>query len=164
MDYNRKFVVKSFKQHITEVLDKPLKWNEFMNGVYIRKASFDVGKFGYVITIKISEKKLSKRMGEKAKMSVEFTLGSEGGVSKGQGQKHDILKTGNAGAVLATVIDYTKHVVKQENIGAILFSGKEQSRKSLYRAILKRMEKLGIIKGGFKQDGKQFVAYVNKVK
>ena len=156
--------MKSFNQYITEILDKPLKWKEFIKTDNERKAEFDVGKYGYVITILIGDQGISKRMGEKAKMSVEFTLGSEGGVAKGQGQKHDILKTGNAGAVLATVIDYTKHVVKQENIGAILFSGKEQSRKSLYRAILKRMEKLGIIKGGFKQDGKQFVAYVDKLK
>ena len=156
--------MKSFKHYITEILDKPLKWKEFIKQPTRRQASFDVGDFGYVITILISDQGIAKRMGEKAKMSVEFTLGSEGGVSKGQGQKHDILKTGNAGVVFATVIDYTKHVVKQENIGTILFSGKEESRKSLYKTILKRMVKLGLIKGGFEQDGKQFVAHVDKVK
>jgi len=156
--------MKSFNQYITEVLDKPLKWNEFTKAPTRRQAEFNVGEFGYVITMLISDQGIAKRMGEKAKMSVEFTLGSEGGVSKGQGQKHDILKTGNAGAVFATVIDYTKHVIKQENIGTILFSGKEQSRKSLYKTILKRMAKLGLIKGGFEQDGQQFVAHVDKVK
>jgi len=156
--------LKSFKHYITEILDKPLKWKEFIKQPTRRQASFDVGDFGYVITILISDQGIAKRMGEKAKMSVEFTLGSEGGVAKGQGQKHDILKTGNAGVVFATVIDYTKHVVKQENIGTILFSGKEESRKSLYKTILKRMVKLGLIKGGFEQDGKQFVAHVDKVK
>jgi len=156
--------MKSFKQHITEVLDKPLKWNEFTKAPTRRQAEFNVGEFGYVITMLISDQGIAKRMGEKAKMSVEFTLGSEGGVSKGQGKIHDILKIGNAGVVFATVIDYTKHVIKQENIGTVLFSGKEESRKSLYKTILKRMAKLGLIKGGFEQDGKQFVAHVDKVK
>jgi len=154
--------MKSFKHYITEVLDKPLKWKEFIKQPTRRQASFDVGDFGYVITILISDQGIAKRMGEKAKMSVEFTLGSEGGVAKGQGKKHDILKTGNAGAVLATVIDYAKHVIKQEKVGTVLFSGKEQSRKSLYKAILKRMSQMGII-STFEQDKNQFVAHVDKV-
>ena len=156
--------MKSFKQHITEVLDKPLKWSEFIKGNDKRKAEFDVGKYGYVITILLGDKGIAKRLGEPLKMSVEFTLGSEGGVSKGDSQKHEILKTGNAGAVLATVIDYAKHVIKQEKVGTVIFSGKEQSRQTLYWAILKRMSKMGIIKGGFEQDGKFFVAHVDKIK
>ena len=156
--------MKSFKQHITEVLDKPLKWSEFIKGNDKRKAEFDVGKYGYVIQILLGDKGIAKRLGEPRTMSVEFTLGSEDGVSKGESEKHAILKTGNAGAVLATVIDYAKYVIKQEGIGKVIFSGKEQSRQKLYWTILKRMSKLGIIKGGFEKDGKFFVAHLDKIK
>ena len=117
----------SFKQYITEVLDRPLKWKEFTKQPTAREASFDVGEYGYNIRVLIPKNapNMMKTIG------VEFTLGSEGGVSKGQGQKHDILKTGNAGVVFATVIDYIKHVVKDEKAERILFSGKEQSRSSI---------------------------------
>jgi len=151
--------MKSFKHYITEVLDRPLKWKEFIKKPTAREASFDVGKYGYNIRvlIPIDAPTMMKTIG------VEFTLGSEGGVSKGQGQKHDILKTGNAGAVFATVIDYIKHVVKDEKVERILFSGKERSRRSLYNAMLKRMVKMGIVKK-FNNTGENFVAYVDKVK
>jgi hypothetical protein len=154
----------SFKQYIKEVLDKPLKWKEFIDRGNTRLASFDVGKFGYVITVTLGNKIIAKRMGEKIKMSVEFTLGSESGVSKQQGKIHNIIKTGNAGVVFATVIDYVKYIIKQENVGTVLFSGKEQSRQKLYWAILKRMSRLGIVKGGLEKDGTQFVAHIDKVK
>tara|TARA_R110000744_G_C18992366_1_gene520729 strand:+ start:99 stop:554 length:456 start_codon:yes stop_codon:yes gene_type:complete len=151
--------MKSFKKYITEVLDRPLKWKEFTKQPTAREASFDVGEYGYNIRVLIPKNapNMMKTIG------VEFTLGSEGGVSKGQGQKHDILKTGNAGVVFATVIDYIKHVVKDEKAERILFSGKEQSRRSLYNAILKRMMKMGIIKR-FENNGDSFDAYVEKVK
>jgi hypothetical protein len=151
--------MKSFNQYITEVLDRPLKWKEFTKQPTAREASFDVGEYGYNIRVLIPKNapNMMKTIG------VEFTLGSEGGVSKGQGQKHDILKTGNAGVVFATVIDYIKHVVKDEKAERILFSGKEQSRRSLYNAILKRMMKMGIIKR-FENNGDSFDAYVEKVR
>jgi len=156
--------MKSFNQYITEILDKPLKWKEFIKTDNERKAEFDVGDYSYTIWIRLGNKRQAEILGEPRKMHLEFMLSSEGGVSKGNDDKHLILKTGNAGAVFATVIDYAKHVVKQEKVKTILFSGKEQSRKSLYKTILKRMVKLGLIKGGFKQEDGGFVAHVDKVK
>ena len=151
--------MKSFNQYITEVFDRPLKWKEFTKQPTAREASFDVGEYGYNIRVLIP-KNAPKQM---KTIGVEFTLGSEGGVSKGQGQKHDILKTGNAGAVFATVIDYIKHVVKDEKAERILFSGKERSRRSLYNAMLKRMVKMGIVKK-FNNTGENFIAYTEKAK
>jgi len=151
--------MKSFNQYITEVLDRPLKWKEFTKRPTERQAEFGVGDFGYVIRVLIPK----NAPNQMKTIGVEFTLGSEGGVSKGQGQKHDILKTGNAGAVFATVIDYIKHVVKDEKAERILFSGKERSRRSLYNAMLRRMMKMGIIKR-FENNGDSFDAYVEKVK
>ena len=157
--------MKSFNQYITEVLDKPLKWKEFIKQPTTREASFDVGEYNYIIKILISNKEIARKMGEKVTIGVEFNLGSEGGVAKGQGDKIAILNTGNAGAVFATVIDYVKYVVKKENVGTILFSGKEASRQKLYKTILKRMVKLGLIKGGFTQEhGSNFKANVDKVR
>ena len=157
--------MKSFNQYITEVLDRPLKWKEFIKKPAAsgypgtREASFDVGEYGYNIRVLIPKNPPNQMK----TIGVEFTLGSEGGVSKGQGQKHDILKTGNAGAVFATVIDYIKYVVKDEKVERILFSGKERSRRSLYNAMLRRMMKMGIIKR-FENNGDSFDAYVEKAK
>jgi hypothetical protein len=157
--------MKTFKQYITEILDKPLKWREFIKTDIERKAEFDVGDYSYIIWIRLGNKRQAELLGEPRKMHLEFILSSEGGVSKGDDDKHLILKTGNAGAVFATVIDYAKHVVKQEKVKEILFSGKERSRKSLYKAMLKRMKSMGIIKS-FEQEnqrahGDGFVAHVD---
>ena len=156
--------MKSFKQYITEILDKPLKWNEFIKTDNERKAEFDVGDYSYVVWIRLGNKRQAELLGEPRKAHLEFGLSAEGGVAKGNDNKHLVLNTGNAGAVFATVIDYTKYVIKQEKLKEILFSGKEKSRQKLYWAILKRMSKLGIIKGGLEKDGPNFVAYVDKVK
>jgi|TARA_R110001583_G_scaffold7727_3_gene38063 hypothetical protein len=155
--------MKSFNQYITEILDKPLKWNEYVKNDTSRKAHFDVGKYTYTIWIRLGNKRQAEILGEPRKMHLEFMLDAEGGVSKGNDNKHLILKTGNAGAVFATVIDYAKHVVKQEEVKEILFSGKEKSRKSLYNAMLKRMKRMGLVKS-FEQDGGGFVAQVDKIK
>ena len=155
--------MKSFNQYITEVLDKPLKWNEYVKNDTSRKAHFDVGKYTYTIWIRLGNKRQAEILGEPRKMHLEFMLDAEGGVSKGSDNKHLILKTGNAGAVFATVIDYAKHVVKQEEVKEILFSGKEKSRKSLYNAMLKRMKRMGLVKS-FEQESGGFVAHIDKVK
>jgi hypothetical protein len=155
--------MKSFKQYITEVFDKPLKWKEYIKTDISRKAHFDVGEYTYTIWIRLGNKRQAKILGEPRKMHLEFMLDAEGGVSKGSDNKHLILNTGNAGAVFATVIDYAKHVVKQEKVKEIIFSGREKSRKSLYKAMLKRMKRMGIIKS-FEQDGGGFVAHMEKVK
>ena len=155
--------MKSFNQYITEVLDKPLKWREFIKTDNERKAEFDVGDYSYVIWIRLGNKRQAELLGEPRKAHLEFGLSAEGGVAKGLG-KHLVRKTGNAGAVFATVIDYTKYIIKQEKIKEILFSGREPSRQKLYWSILKRMSKLGIIKGGLEKDGPNFVAHVDKVK
>jgi len=155
--------MKSFNQYITEILDKPLKWKEFIKTDNERKAEFDVGDYSYTIWIRLGNKRQAEILGEPRKMHLEFMLSSEGGVSKGNDDKHLILKTGNAGAVFATVIDYAKYVVKQEKVEEILFSGKEKSRKSLYNAMLKRMKRMGIVKS-FEQEHGGFVAQVDKVK
>ena len=157
--------MKSFNQYITEILDKPLKWREFIKTDIERKAEFDVGDYSYIIWIRLGNKRQAELLGEPRKMHLEFILSAEGGVSKGENDKHLILKTGNAGAVFATVIDYAKHVVKQEKVKEILFSGREKSRKSLYKAMLKRMKSMGIIKS-FEQEnqrahGDGFVAHVD---
>jgi len=148
------------EEYITEILDRPLKWKEFINTDKERKAEFDVGDYSYTIWIRLGNKRQAKILGEPRKMHLEFMLSSEGGVSKGNDDKHLILKTGNAGAVFATVIDYAKHVVKQEKVKEILFSGKEKSRKSLYNAMLKRMKRMGIVKS-FEQEHGGFVAQVD---
>jgi len=155
--------MKSFTQYITEILDKPLKWREFIKTDIERKAEFDVGDYSYIIWIRLGNKRQAEILGEPRKMHLEFILSSEGGVSKGENDKHLILKTGNAGAVFATVIDYAKHVVKQEKVKEIIFSGKEKSRKSLYNAMLKRMKRMGLVKS-FEQESGGFVAHVDKVK
>ena len=151
--------MKSFKQYITEILDKPLKWKEYVKNDTSRKAHFDVGEYTYTIWIRLGNKRQAEILGEPRKMHLEFMLDAEGGVDKGNDDKHLILNTGNAGAVFATVIDYTKHVVKQEEVKEILFSGKEKSRKSLYKAMLKRMKRMGIIKS-FEQQTNGFVAHL----
>ena len=155
--------MKSFNQYITEILDKPLKWKEFIKTDNERKAEFDVGDYSYTIWIRLGNKRQAEILGEPRKMHLEFMLDAEGGVDKGNDDKHLILNTGNAGAVFATVIDYAKYVVKQEEVKEIIFSGKEKSRKSLYNAMLKRMKRMGIVKS-FEQDGGGFVAHVDKVK
>ena len=155
--------MKSFTQYITEILDKPLKWREFIKTDIERKAEFDVGDYSYTIWIRLGNKRQAEILGEPRKMHLEFMLDAEGGVSKGSDNKHLILKTGNAGAVFATVIDYAKHVVKQEEVKEILFSGKEKSRKSLYTAMLKRMKRMGIVNSFDARSG-GFVAQVDKVK
>ncbi len=155
--------MKSFKQYITEILDKPLKWREFIKTDNERKAEFDVGDYSYVVWIRLGNKRQAELLGEPRKAHLEFGLSAEGGVAKDLG-KHLVRKTGNAGVVFATVIDYTKYVIKQEKLKEILFSGKEPSRQKLYWSILKRMSKLGIIKGGLEKDGPNFVAHVDKVK
>ena len=152
--------MKSFTQYITEILDNPLKWNEFIKTDNERKAEFDVGDYSYTIWIRLGNKRQAEILGEPRKMHLEFMLSSEGGVSKGNDDKHLILKTGNAGAVFATVIDYAKYVVKQEKVKEILFSGKEKSRKSLYNAMLKRMKRMGIV-NSFEQESGGFVAQVD---
>ena len=155
--------MKSFQHYITEVFDKPLKWKEYIKTDISRKAHFDVGEYTYTIWIRLGNKRQAEILGEPRKMHLEFMLDAEGGVSKGNDNKHLILKTGNAGAVFATVIDYAKHVVKQEEVKEIIFSGKEKSRKSLYTAMLKRMKRMGLVKS-FEQDGGGFVAQVDKIK
>ena len=156
--------MKSFNQYITEILDKPLKWKEFIKTDNERKAEFDVGDYSYTIWIRLGNKRQAEILGEPRKMHLEFMLSSEGGVSKGNDDKHLILKTGNAGAVFATVIDYAKYVVKQEKVKEILFSGKEKSRKSLYNTMLKRMKRIGIVNSFGHDGGGGFVAQVDKVK
>ena len=151
--------MKSFIQFITEILDKPLKWKEYIKNDTSRKAHFDVGEYTYTIWIRLGNKRQAEILGEPRKMHLEFMLSSEGGVAKDTDDKHLILKTGNAGAVFATVIDYAKHVVKQEEVKEIIFSGKEKSRKSLYTAMLKRMKRMGTIKS-FEQQTNGFVAHL----
>ena len=154
--------MKSFKQYITELFDKPLKWKEFIKSPKKRKAEFRIGDLGYVIQINLGDARQAKLLNEPRKAGIEFMLGDEGGVRKGESEKHAILNTGNAALVLSTVIDYVKYVIKQEDIDQIIFSAKEPSRKKLYWTILKRMSKKGILKGGFEQDGHLFSGNVKK--
>ena len=124
--------MKSFNQYITEILDKPLKWKEYVKNDTSRKAHFDVGKYTYTIWIRLGNKRQAEILGEPRKMHLEFMLDAEGGVSKGNDNKHLILKTGNAGAVFATVIDYAKHVVKQEKEKTISFKIRFKRRTVMY--------------------------------
>jgi hypothetical protein len=143
--------MKSFKHHITEVMDKPAKWKEFSSSLKKKKAEFTIGDVRYEITLLFAyTNRTDTGPGSKEEiksMSVEFSVGDVGGVSKGQGQKHDITGSGNAGKVFATVIDYVKDAVKKDKVLArIFFMGKEQSRQRLYKAIAQRFEKMGLVK------------------
>ena len=147
--------MKSYKQYITEVFDKPLKWNEFLNRRMgtrgaIRKSEFRIGDLGYVITLRFAK---TSKYGKA--MSVEFGIGDEGGVRKGHGSKHDISGTGNAGQIIATVLDYTKNVMKKEKPNTIIFTAKEPSRKKLYKAIANRFKRDGVV-GNITVDGTKF--------
>ena len=135
--------MKTFNQYITELFEKPAKWNEFGKWNSRREASFTIDEMDYEILV------LVNRPGPDSSyipvtLTVEFSLSGEGGVKKGV--KTSITQTGNASKVLSTVIDYLKYLMKEIKPEKIVFTAREQSRQKLYFAIAKRMKKLGLVK------------------
>ena len=143
--------MKKFTTYITELFDKPLKWNEFNTAGKQRKAEFRIGDIGYIITVQPWEDKDGKTLW------VEFSIGDKGGVQKSnQSSKFKITGTGNAGQIIATVIDYVKHIMKKEKPTKLAFTASEPSRKKLYKAISLRFKKIGLVKH-ITQDNNAFI-------
>lgn len=135
--------MKSFNEYITELFEKPAKWNEFGNWGHRREASFTIDEMDYEILV------LVRRPGPDSSyipvtLTVEFSLSGEGGVRKRI--KTSITGTGNASKVLSTVIDYLKYLMKDIKPEKIVFTAREQSRQKLYSAVAKRMKRLGLVK------------------
>jgi len=142
--------MKSFSQYITELFEKPAKWDEFGKWRHRREASFTIDEMDYEILVLVT------RPGPDSPyipvtLTVEFSLSGEGGVKKRI--KTSITQTGNASKVLSTVIDYLKYLMKEIEPEKIVFTAKEQSRQKLYMTIAKRMKKLGLIKTIEKEGG-----------
>lgn len=119
---------------LSELFDQPAPWSwndddDRMLGEY--QANFSVGGSNYYVIF--SEYEMG---GEYPTYSVEFgRKPDDRSISR-----HGVTNTGHAPAVFATVLDTIVRFIRAQEPNINLhFSAKEESRASLYRAIIKRL-------------------------
>jgi len=141
--------MKSFNQYITEVIDKPAKWKFIPSGeANTLKGVFEIGDVEYEVKGGILHGHAGPNGSDGVSLSVTFSVGSIGGVMKGdRSNKFKLSGLGNAGKVFATIIDFIKGVLKKtkDKVDWIMFTAKGSSRQKLYNAMAKRFQKMGLV-------------------
>ncbi len=135
----------TFKQHLTELFDRPLPWGWLGTKPHLWMAGFEVGEYWYEVDFNY--------MGDASGWEVAFVLFKDGM------PELKLSETGNEIAVFSTVAAILKEWISGARPSKFYFTGNGGSRQRLYDKLAKLISKKFKYKFQIYRDG-QYAKYV----
>ena len=136
---------------LNEVFDNPTKWDVKDSGP--KRASFEFIIDDNVYVVEINRSIVSLQ--EIQVYDVNFAIKINGSEAT-----FDLTNTGNQYTVFSTVMDIIKDFTSKNEVGALFFNAKEQSRISLYTKMISLFKRIGFPANTIKKNWKNLHYFI----